>query len=80
MDELLLFGQLVGAYWSSWPPAACVELIGRAVAETAWGAPVLSYEALSLDEFRTFCAPACPKQGGRRADTTLRIEALASWG
>ena len=56
VDELLLFGQLVGAYWSSWPPAACAELIGRAETETAWGAPVLSYGPLSLEEFRIFCA------------------------
>ena len=55
VDELLLFGSLVGAYWSTWPPSACMELIGRASGETAWGAPVLSYDPLSLEEFRTFC-------------------------
>lgn len=55
VDELLLFGQVVGAFWSTWPPAACMELIGRASGTTAAGAPVLSYEPLSLDEFRTFC-------------------------
>eukprot|EP00908_Phaeocystis_cordata_P022559 Transcript_4978.p3 GENE.Transcript_4978~~Transcript_4978.p3 ORF type:complete len:395 (-),score=186.10 Transcript_4978:126-1310(-) len=32
-----------------------MELIGRASGTTAAGAPVLSYEPLSLDEFRTFC-------------------------
>ena len=55
VDELILFGELVGAYWSQWPPSACMELIGRSSGETATGAPILSYEPLSLEEFRTFC-------------------------
>ena len=50
VEELLLLGGVLGAAWSDWTAAACVELIGRDPEESTALAP------LSLDDFRQFFA------------------------